>query len=259
MFLLKKLISPFFLPVPFCSLLLIVGLTLLWSGRRQRAGKLLVSVGALLLIFLSYGVSTKLLLLPLERQYPPILSATSLNAGDAQPVKWIVVLGGGGSYSSQLPSPGRLSSASLARLIEGIRLQRQIPGSKLVLSEGNIFGSGPVAEAMAKLAEDLGVKKEDMILETESHDTEGQASLILPIVAIDRFLLITSASHMPRSIALFRKAGMNPIPAPTDFESIRAENWRPAAFYPSAGGLRKAELAVHEYLGLAWSKIRGKI
>jgi len=60
-------------------------------------------------------------------------------------------------------------------------------------------------------------------------------------------------------MALFRKQGMNPIAAPTDFESLSAESWTPSAFYPSAGGLRRAELAVHEYLGLAWAKVRGKI
>ena len=259
MFLLKKFLSPLLLPVPFCSLLLIFGLILLWSGRRQKAGKLLVSIGSLLLILLSYGVSTKWLLMPLERRYPPVLSAQSVTAPDAQPVRWIVVLGGGGSHSAHLPSPSQLSSTSLARLIEGIRLHRQIAGSKLVLSEGNIFESGPVAEVMGKVAEDLGVSKDEMVLETQSQDTEGQASLILPIVGNERFLLVTSASHMPRSIALFRKAGMNPIAAPTDFGSSSSENWRPSVFYPSAGGLHRAELAMHEYLGLAWSKLRGKI
>jgi uncharacterized SAM-binding protein YcdF (DUF218 family) len=259
MFLLKKFISPLLLPVPFCSMLLIFGLILIWSGRRQKAGKILLSIGSLLLIFLSYGVSTKWLLMPLERRYQPVLTAASLNSADVPPVKWIVVLGGGGSHSSQLPSPSQLSSASLARLIEGIRLQRQIPGSKLVLSEGNIFESGPVGEVMGRVAEELGVSRDDLVLETQSQDTEGQAGLIFPIVGSDRFLLVTSASHMPRSIALFQKAGMNPIAAPTDFESLSAESWRPSALYPSAGGLRKAELAVHEYVGLVWSKLRGKI
>jgi uncharacterized SAM-binding protein YcdF (DUF218 family) len=260
MFLLKKIIGPLLLPVPFCSLLMIAGLILLWSTRRQKAGKLLVSIGSLLLILLSYGVSTSWLLMPLERRFPPVLTATSVTSQDAsQAVKWIVVLGGGGSYSSKLTSPSQLSSASLARLIEGIRLQRQIPGSKLILSEGNIFGSGPVAEVMGRVAQDLGVRKDDLVLETQSLDTESQAGRILPLVGSERFFLVTSASHMPRSMALFRKLGMNPIAAPTDFESWSAESWGPSQLYPSAGGLRKAELAVHEYLGLAWAKLRGQI
>jgi len=259
MFLLKKIISPLLLPLPFCSVLLILGLILLWSGRRQRAGKLFVSIGALLLVLLGYGVSTRWLLLPLERRYSPVVTATSVTAQDGQPVKWIVVLGGGGVYSSQLPSPSQLSSASLTRLVEGIRLHRQIPSSKLILSEGNIFDSGPVGQIMGTVAQDLGVAKDDLVLETQSQDTEAQAHLILPLVGTDRFFLVTSASHMPRSMALFRKLGMNPIAAPTDFESLSSESWRPSALYPSAAGLRKAELAVREYMGLAWAKVRGKI
>lgn len=258
MFLLKKIISPLLLPVPFCSVLLIFGLILLWSSRRQKAGRLFVSLGALLFIFLGYGVSTRWLLLPLERQYSPILNATSVISQDGQTVKWIVVLGGGGVYSSQLPSPSQLSNASLARLIEGIRLHRQIPSSKLILSEGNIFDSGPVGEIMGTVAQDLGVDRDNLVLETQSQDTEAQAALILSLVGAERFFLVTSASHMPRSMALFRKLGMNPTAAPTDFESLSSESWRPSEFYPSAGGLRKAELAVHEYLGLAWAKLRGK-
>jgi len=259
MFLLKKIISPLLLPLPFCSVLLIFGLILLWSGRRQKAGKLFVSTGALLLILLGYGVLTRWLLLPLERQYSPILTATTVTSPDGQPVKWIVVLGGGGVYSSQLPSPSQLSNASLARLIEGIRLHRQIPSSKLILSEGNIFDSGPVGEIMGTVAQDLGVGREVLVLETQSRDTEAQANLILPLVGTERFFLVTSASHMPRSMALFKKLGMNPIAAPTDFASLSAESWQPSAVYPSAGGLRRAELAVHEYMGLAWAKLRGKL
>lgn len=258
MFILKKIITPLLLPVPFCSVLLIIGLILLWSGRRQKAGKFFVSTGAMLLILLGYGVSTRWLLMPLERRYPPILTASSVTPQQT-PVKWIVVLGGGGSYSAHLPSPSQLSNASLARLVEGIRLHRLIPGSKLILSEGNIFGSGPVAEVMGRVAQDLGVPRDDLVLETQSQDTEAQAAMTLPLVGTDQFLLVTSASHMPRSMALFRKRGMNPIAAPTDFGSLSAESWRPSEFYPSAAGLRKAELAVHEYLGLAWAKVRGKI
>jgi uncharacterized SAM-binding protein YcdF (DUF218 family) len=259
MFLLKKIIGPLLLPVPFCSLLIVIGLVLLWTTRRQKAGKLLVTAGSLSLIFFGYGVSTRSLLSPLERQNPPVFNISSAMASDAQPIKWVVVLGGGGSYSSQLPNPSQLSNASLTRLLEGIRLQRQMPGSKLLLSEGSIFGSVPVALVMGKVAEDLGVKKEDIVLETESMDTESQAVLTFPLVGTERFFLVTSAYHMPRSLALFRKLGMNPIAAPTDFASLSSDSWAPSALYPSAGGLRRAELAVHEYLGLAWAKLRGKI
>lgn len=258
MFLFKKLVGPLLFPLPLASFLLLLGLALLWFTKKQKAGKVLVSAGTFWLLSLGFGIFAPWTLAPLERQYQPLLSPSS-NATPESPVKWIVVLGGGGSYSAQLPSASQLSSASLARVIEGIRLQRALPGSKLILSEGNIFDSVPVADIMGSVAQELGVASDAMVLERQSQDTEGQAHLIRPMVGADRFILVTSAAHMPRSIALFRKVGLNPIAAPTDYNSYGGESLRPSSLYPSATKLRKAELAMHEYMGIAWAKIRGRI
>lgn len=258
MFLFKKLISPLLFPLPLASFLLLLGLALLWFTKKQKAGKVLVSAGTFWLLSLGFGIFAPWTLAPLERQYQPLLAPSSISTPEV-PVKWIVVLGGGGSYSAQLPSASQLSAASLARVIEGIRLQRALPGSKLVLSEGNIFDSVPVADIMGSMAQELGVASDAMVLERQSQDTEGQAQLVRPIVGNDRFILVTSAAHMPRSIALFRKVGLNPIAAPTDYKSYGSESLRPWSLYPNATKLRKAELAMHEYMGLAWAKIRGRI
>ena len=258
MFLFKKIVGPLLFPLPVGSLLLLVGLGLLWFTKKQKAGKIFVTSGTFLLLSLSYGLLAPFTLKPLERRYAPLLSPASVHSPES-PMKWVVVLGGGGFYSPQLPSGNQLSSASLARLHEGIRLQRQIPGSKLILSEGNIFQSGAIADLMGKAAQDMGVSADSMVLERQSSDTEGQAQMILPIVGQDRFILVTSASHMPRSMALFEKIGMNPIAAPTDFSYSATETLRPSLFYPSTRELRKAELAIHEYLGIAWGKLRGKL
>jgi uncharacterized SAM-binding protein YcdF (DUF218 family) len=83
--------------------------------------------------------------------------------------------------------------------------------------------------------------------------------LVRRLVGDDRFVLVTSASHMLRSVALFRKQGMEPIPAPTDHWVKRSDGMSPYRFFPGAENLLKTEMAVHEYLGLAWAKIRGQI
>ena len=94
-----------------------------------------------------------------------------------------------------------------------------------------------------------------MIIEDESKDTKDHPKFIQKIVGNDRFVLVTSASHMPRSIALFKKHGMNPIPAPTDYlVKERQGGISPDMFFPGADGLRKAERVVHEYFGLAWNR-----
>lgn len=255
MFLFKKLFAPFLMPVPVCLALLLAGLALLWFTRRQRAGRWLATAGALLLLLFGYGFGTGLLLRSLERAHAPVSDA----AASAGRVRWVVVLGGGSSDDRALPPEARLSEASLARLVEGVRLQRQLPGSRLLLSGGSVFGSAPDAETMRSLAVGLGVDPAALVLDAESPDTETQAHVVRAQVGAEEFFLVTSASHMRRSVALFRRAGANPVPAPTHFISRDNAQLSPADFFPSAGGLRGAETVAYEYLGLAWAKLRGKV
>jgi uncharacterized SAM-binding protein YcdF (DUF218 family) len=107
----------------------------------------------------------------------------------------------------------------------------------------------------------LGVDRQNLILETLSKDTEDEARFIHKIVGKDPFVLVTSASHMPRSMALFKKLGMQPIAAPTDYglREGQEEALNPGMFFPNVGELVNTETAVYEYLGLAWAKLRGKI
>src|SRR5438132_9241354 len=173
-------------------------------------------------------------------------------------VKWIVELGDGDTYSPSLPPTTQLHDASLARIVEAIRLNKELPESKMVLSEGTTFDNVPVAKVMGWAMRALGVEEKDIVVETQSRDTEGSAQFVQAIVGKDRFILVTSASHMRRSQALFRKLGMDPIAAPTDYESS-SQGLRLSDFYPRVGELRKSDLALHEHLGLAWAKLRGKI
>jgi uncharacterized SAM-binding protein YcdF (DUF218 family) len=96
-------------------------------------------------------------------------------------------------------------------------------------------------------------------LEDQSLDTEDEAQFIKPIVGQVPFLLVTSASHMPRAMGLFRHYGMAPIAAPTDYLSADAGVKSPLSYLPSAGNLHTAERAVYEYLGLLAARIAGKI
>ena len=255
MFLFKKLVAPFLMPVPFCLALLLAGLALLWFTRRRRAGKCLATAGAAALLLLGYGAVSGRLLATLERRHAPVVDVSAA----AGRVRWVVVLGGGSSADEGLPAVMRLSEGSLARLVEGVRLQRQLPGSRLLLSGGGVFGSDPDAETMRALAVELGVDPAALELDAVSPDTETQAEVVRARLGAEEFFLVTSASHMPRALALFRKAGTNPLPAPTHFLTQRNRGAAPSDFFPGTGGLRLAEAAAYEYLGLAWAKVRGKI
>ncbi len=254
MFLLKKLVAPLFFPMTLILGLLLIGLFMVSLTRRQRTGRILVLVGVLLLGTFSFDFVPDKLLQPLEYRYPPLQNMENIRG-----VKWIVVLGGGHISDPRLPATGQLSRASLAHLVEGIRLYHEMRETKLILSGGKPFERVPEARIMGDAATAIGVRSEDLIFEELSRDTEEEAHLIRKMVGRDRFALVTSASHMPRSMALFRKLGMNPIPAPADYLVKEPQGTDPKRFYPRAENLHKAERAFYEYLGLAWLKLRGRI
>ena len=254
MFLLKKILGPLFFPLTLILGILLLGIFLLFLTRRQKTGRRVVFIGVLFLGLLSFGAVSDILLRPLEYKYPPLVSLEKI-----QNIKWIVVLGGGHASDPELPATSQLSNASLIRLAEGICIYNGLSKSKLILSGGGPFEKISNAKIMADVALAIGVKKQDLILEDVSKDTEDEARLIQEIVGREGFILVTSASHMPRSIGLFNKLGMHPIPAPTDHLVKQRQKLAPNMFYPTADSLWKAERAFYEYLGIAWAKLRGKI
>jgi uncharacterized SAM-binding protein YcdF (DUF218 family) len=262
MFMLKKIVGPFFYPVSFCLGILILGLFCLWATRRQRLGKVLVTLGTVLLLLLSFPFLSRQTLTPLERRYPALLHPEKISwegGKSGTSPKWIVVLGGGHRSDPSLPANSQISAAALGRVVEGVRLYKTIPGSKLLLSGGGIFDPVPDAEVMAQIAGLLGVKPQDISLETDSRDTADEAKIVAEMIGREKFILVTSAAHMPRSMALFRKRGLQPIPAPADFQAREAQRPAPGRFFPKATSLLRVETAVHEYLGLAWAWLRGEI
>jgi len=72
---------------------------------------------------------------------------------------------------------------------------------------------------MGQHAQDLGVGRQDMILKTQSRDTDDEAGLVAPIVGEQSFILVTETSHMPRAMTLFRKHGTHPVADPVDFRT----------------------------------------
>jgi uncharacterized SAM-binding protein YcdF (DUF218 family) len=243
--LLKKLVSYFLLPFPLVLLLLLAGTWLLWFTRKQRTGKVLVTAGVFIILVASWSVTSGWLSAALERSRP------LANVADAAGARWVVVLGSGYSTSAGVPPNGRLDGAGLERLVEGVRLVRAIAGSKLVVSGGPIYGGVSQAEVMAEVALSLGTPRADIVLEARSDDTQDEARFVHEIVGADRFVLVTSVIHMRRSLALFEKQGMKPIPAPAGF-------WpNQRSWFPTSGNLVRADHADHEYLGMLWSLLRG--
>lgn len=252
MFIFKKIAAVLLMPLGFSLILLITGWFLLFFRRRLREAKVLVLAGIIVLVVPSIGPVSNTITEPLESRYAP------LEYNNLPPdISYVVVLGGGLAGDDQDPAHVDLSRASLARLVEGIRIHRFYHGSKLVLSGGKVFAQVSESEVMAEKARSLGVKGEDIILENNSPDTETQARLVKPFVKDRNFILVTSAIHMPRAMGLFRKEGLEPVAAPTDYLPKGAAD--PRRFLPQIAALGKSAEALAEYLGMAWSKSRGKL
>lgn len=236
------------MPLPLASLLLIVGCLLLWRGR-VRWGRGLVTGGVTLLLLASCTAISDLSLLPLEEAYPKW-------DGVAHGLAYVVVMGASQGDAPRLPLTNRPNTAAVYRLLEGIAVYRANPGSKLILS-GGTGTHEPHAVLMAQVATRLGVPFSDIRLQTESLDTEQEAALIAPMVMDRPFAVVTSAAHMSRTMLSFDKVGLHPLPIPTHFldRNNPHPNWRDFAL-PNTDSLARSEFVLHEYLGLAWMKIK---
>ncbi len=263
MYSVKKFLAPLFSPLSICFDLMILGLVLVAFSRKQKTGKCFVLLGIVLLMTCSYEAISGRILQTLESQYVQLdlAQVTSKEDGGlaARSVKWVVVLAGGLTGNPTQPIQLQISHYSRVRLMEGIRLHRLIPGSKIILTGGIGFHGPAEATTLSRVAEELGVAKSDMVLEVESRDTKDHPLYVRHLVKDDPFILVTSAFHMPRAMKLFLKQGLSPIPAPAGPWKPPKEFWSPANFFPSASGLRLTELAYHEYMGITWAWVRGQI
>jgi len=257
MLLFKKIVGPLLFPLPIILLILTVGLSMLWFSRKQKAGKVITTTGLLLLVLFSFRPLPHSSLRALERTYESYSPASY----PPEYIRWIVVLSGGYTEDKILSPVNRLGDASLARLVEGIVLLQSYPDARLVLtgSSGLLKTETSPAAAMKEVAVQLGVDPNRIVLEEESQDTKDHAVLVRHVVGHDPFLLVTSASHMRRSVALFNKQDLNPIPVPTNHQIKDQDGVVPGTFYPSAGNLKDATTFFHETYGYLWAKIRGQI
>jgi len=248
----KKLISALLMPLPLSLFLIFLGLLGIWFCRRKRLAGFFVTLGFFSLIACSTNTVPNKLLLNLESQYPPL---TRVPAN----VNTIVVLGGGVRGNTSAPANTQLGSSSLSRLVEGIRLYQLLKQKgaqpKLILSGGRVFGSPDAAGKMQYTAVILGVKRKDITVENGTKDTRHEALYLKKQLEQKPFILVTSANHMPRAMLVFKKYGMHPIAAPTQFLSKQNRYTIYKYWIPSSANLVRTDLALHEYIGIWWEKM----
>ena len=236
------------------ALLLLAASLLVKSSKRVKS---FLELGAfILLILASSPVISDPLAASLERQYPDS-SLLSLPTAQA-----IVVLGGSLTLPAQRHSASHIVDAS-DRLLVTLRLFRAGRAPLILCSGGNLtlFAKGsvpPEARVMSNLLQEWGVPPNAILTEESSVNTRENAiksSDLLSVRHVGKIMLVTSATHMPRAVATFRKMGFEVVPVPADFRT----GWDrdDMDWFPDAGSLAITKQVIREWIGLWIYRLNG--
>lgn len=247
-----------FSPFHVCVYLFIIGCGALWLKKAQKIGKVVVTITLLFLLIISNGFISQNLLRKLEYKYPP-LGPERLSSISPEGIEYIVILGASSNDSARSPVTSWLGATMLNRLTEGLRLHNKFQRSILILSGGSTSPKRTDAELMYEMALDLGIDRDKLMMEDRSKNTYEQAHFSADRLAGKNFFLVTSAVHMPRAMAFFRRAGLDPIPAPTDHHVSEQTTFKVRDFLPSVDHLVFTSSAVYEYSALLKAKFLGWI
>ena len=257
---LSKLLPLFIYPLGFACLLLLIALWLCW--RRSRWSVLPVSMAFLVLFIASNVRVSNRLIASLERQYTPYENV---------PQAEVIVVLGGATRNEEPPRIMPDMSDRGDRLLYAAKLYQDGKAPLVLLTGGRIpwfKGDDSEAESMAKILEIMGVPRQAMLFESRALNTYENAVYTKEILErrkIKKILLVTSAAHMPRSMRIFEKQGMNPIPAPADFlvsdrnliESTFTTESRILSLLPDTESLDRTTQAIKEYVGTFIYRWRG--
>lgn len=247
LFLLKKILGDLLMPVPLAVLLLCWALLLMLRRKTCWFGYLVVASVAALLFVASYAPLSNQLISQFESRVPQYQQGET-------PVDYIAVLGSWHQSVTTQPITSELGPTAVVRLAEGIRIYRMNPGSKLIFTGFKGIPEDVVSypEKLRTLAVSLGVPAEDIIVLNGPQDTQEEAQLIASKFSNTSLVLVTTALHMPRALLLFNQAGLEPIPAPTNYFSKPFKSWW---VFPTADTLAHTEYWAHEQLGILWSDV----
>jgi len=239
-------------PSTLIALLIAYGSTLIWTGW-ARWGRRFVTVGAILLLVAGLSPLGNALILPLEDRFP----RANLDEPPA-PTGFIVLGGAEDRLVGQARKAPTLNEAG-ERIVETVVLARRFTDAKITFSGGDagiLYTSDSEAAGAARMLTDMGVAPDRLILEAGARDTYENAVYLKAeldklglLGPSKRWVLITSAYHMPRAMASFRGAGFKVEPWPVDYRTRgRADLIRP--FDKISEGLRRVDVATREWVGL---------
>lgn len=226
------------------------------ASRWPRTGQRLVLGGVAALMFLGLTPAPIWLLMPLETRFPQYRD-------DGAPVAGVVILGG--SFETEPTDHyGQMALNDAGERVLAIAtLAHRYPNARIVYSGGGsgfVAGRTPEATLVERTAQDMGVAPGRVIYERRSLNTYENAIFSKELVQPkpgERWLLVTSAFHMPRSIGVFRKAGWDVVAYPVDYRTGGPED-ADRFFASISQGLMRSDTAIKEYVGLVAYRLAGK-
>ena len=255
-FVLSKTLGQMLLPTNFLIGVGLLGAILL-ATRFASPGRKLMVASVVLLAICGFSPLGKLLLYPLESRFPPWDAARGAPDG-------IVVLGGSIDADLSAAHGAAIVRTAADRIIAAAALAHRYPNARVVFSGGNpnlVSNHAREADFAGALFESLGTSKARLMMERRSRNTQENAEFSKTLAAPkdgERWLLVTSAFHMPRSIGLFRKAGFNVEAYPVDWRvGERADLLTFSTI--ALDGLGRTDVAMREWMGLVAYRATGKI
>jgi uncharacterized SAM-binding protein YcdF (DUF218 family) len=233
----------------------LLGVVLLWT-RWARAGRRLAVTAFVLLAIAGLSPFGNWLIAPLEDRFPPWDAAHGAPDG-------IIVLGGAISPELSKARGAPDLNESAERITAVTALARIYPSARIVYSGGNgrLVRRGAVeAEVAGELLASLGVARSRITIEGKSRNTIENAVFSKELVAPkpgERWLLITSAYHMPRSIGIFRRVGFAVEAYPVDWRTGGDDEDSLFPFDTVSAGLRRTDTALREWIGLVAYRLSG--
>jgi uncharacterized SAM-binding protein YcdF (DUF218 family) len=247
-FVVSKIFWMFASPINLLLFTALVGV-LLCFGRRARFGRGLALTAILILAAAATLPLGVLLIAPIEDRFP-------LPPPDLPPPEGIIVLGGAINDGVSQARQETIFNEGGERLTEAVVLAKRYPQARVVYTSGSSSFTGETStEALQarKLMSQMGIPPERVTIEDKSRNTDENARFTAAIVhpqPSQRWIVVTSAFHIPRAMGIFEKAGFHPIAYPVAFRT--RGRWRDdlrISFDPTRN-LRTFDIAVHEWIGL---------
>jgi uncharacterized SAM-binding protein YcdF (DUF218 family) len=254
-FVVSKLYQEFLSPIPLLLFLALTG-AILSGGRAARLGRALAIGSTLALLLIALTPIGLTLIAPLEDRFPQPPT-------DAPSPYGIIILGGA-IKSDESDARNQAIFDEGERVVQAAILSRRYPAARIVFTGGSgslTANHNHEAENTRKLLVALGVDPARVMLETASRNTDENARFTAAMVHPERgqrWFLVTSGFHMPRSMGLFEKAGFDVVAYPVAFRTLgpgQPVEW----WIDAAQSLRTFEIAAKEWIGLAAYRATGRI